>query len=101
MGVAVIGGLDRLARIYQLTGKSMGWRVRHFCRRTPSLGKRMAGVDAVVLFTGLTSHHLLREVNQTAKQFNIPVAYCSSAGASGLRKSLVKLNETLKSNGRI
>ena len=94
MSVAVIGGLDRLKRIYLLTGKSMGWRVRHFARKTPSLSKRLAGVDGVVFFTGLSSHHLLREVNQTAKQLGIPVAYCSSVGASGLRKSLDKLAKT-------
>jgi len=97
MSVAVIGGLDRLARIYQLTGKSMGWRVRHFPRKTPSLAKRLASVDAVVLFTGVVSHHLLREVNQTVRQLNIPIAYCSSASATGLKNSLAKLNEVVAS----
>ncbi len=92
MSVAIIGGLDRLKRNYEKIGLNMGLNVKCFFQRIPDIRKRLNGVKGIVIFTGTTSHPLVIEVLQAARQFNIPVERSHSSGVSSLKRCLGELN---------
>lgn len=91
MTVALVGGLDRLERIYETVGKKQGMRLKVFSRRVPQLTRRLMGVDGIVVFTGTVAHPLVREVMTLAKRQGIPVGLSHSSGISGLDRSLKAL----------
>lgn len=88
MSIAVFGGLDRLKRIYEKTGKDFGCRVRVFAQRVPGMSKRLCKIDGIVLFTGTISHNLVKEVVSLARLNNIPVSRSHTSSASGLKRCL-------------
>lgn len=94
MSVAIIGGLDRLKNIYKIQGKGMGYKVKMFGQRVPSMGKRISGVDAIVIFTGNVAHDMVVEASRIARQFNIPITWSHSNSAGGLKRSLIGLAES-------
>lgn len=88
MSVAIVGGLDRLKRTYEREGKGMGFRIKYFGRRVPSLRKRLESVDAIVVFTSMISHPLMEEVRQIAGRLGIPLVRSRTSSVSGLRSCL-------------
>lgn len=91
MSLAIIGGLDRLKRVYKSQGSRMGFKVKLFGQRVPAMGKRLSGVDVIVVFTGTVAHDMAAEAARTAKRFNIPIRWSHSSGAGGLKRSLAGL----------
>ena len=91
MSVAIIGGLDRLKNVYKIQGSGMGYKVKMFGQRVPSLGKRISGVDAIVVFTGNVAHDMVVEASRIAKQFNIPIRWSHSNSAGCLKRNLLGL----------
>ncbi len=91
MSVAIIGGLDRLKNVYKSQGSGMGFKVKHFSQRVPGMGKRLSGVDAIVVFTGTVAHDMATEAARAARQFNIPIRWSHSSSAGGLKRSLAGL----------
>jgi len=91
MSIAVFGGLDRLKRRYEKTGKDLGCSVRVFAQRVPNMSKRLHMIDGIVLFTGTISHNLVKEVVSLAKLYNIPVSRSHTSSASGLKRCLDEL----------
>lgn len=80
-----------MKRIYEKTGKDLGYRVRFFTRRVPDMSKRLSGIDGIVVFTGTVSHPLVKEVVSLAKLYNIPVSRSHTSSASGLKRCLGEL----------
>ena len=91
MSVAIIGGLDRLKNVYKVQGSRMGFKVKLFGHRVPGMGKRISGVDAIVVFTGAVAHGIAAEAAQAARLFNIPIRWSHSNSAGGLKRSLAGL----------
>jgi hypothetical protein len=94
MSVAIIGGLDRLKNVYKIQGSDMGYKVKMFGQRVPSLGKRLSSVDAIVVFTRNVAHDMVVEASRIARQFNIPITWSHSNSAGGLKRSLIGLGES-------
>lgn len=88
MSIAIIGGLDRLKLSYKNQGTRMGFKVRHFGRRVPDMGKRLSGVDGIIVFTGTVAHNMVEEAVSAAKQNKIPIRWSHSSSVSGLKRSL-------------
>ena len=88
MSIAIIGGMDRLKNEYQRQAKSLGYKVKFFGRKVPGLGKRVAGVHGIVVFTGMVAHHMVAEVNRAARLNRIPVLHIPTSSAAGLKKTL-------------
>ncbi|MBI4389128.1 MAG: DUF2325 domain-containing protein [Nitrospinae bacterium] len=91
MSIAILGGLDRMKRTYEEKGRAMGFDIRFFGQRVPNLGKRLAGVDGIVIFTGTVAHHMVEEAVKVGKLGNIPIGRCHSSGVSGLKRCLEDL----------
>ncbi len=90
MSIVIVGGLDRLKRIYEQQGKKLGFKVKVFGRRVPALGKRISRVDGIVVFTSMVSHHILDEVNRCARLNKIPIIRVNTSSVSGLKRCLAE-----------
>ena len=88
MSIAIIGGMDRLKNVYERQARDMGYKVKYFGRKVPNLGKRISKVDGIVILTGMVAHHMVAEVNRTARLRSIPVLHSSTSSAAGLKKVL-------------
>ncbi len=91
MCVAVIGGMDRLERDYENEAGKHGVDLRVFTKSKVDLAARLRKVDAVVVFTGKTSHRIRNEAISTAKTKGIPVILNHSCGVCSLRECLQRL----------
>ena len=93
MSVAILGGLDRLRRLYERKCVDMGYQVKVFSQRVPNLANRMNGVDGIVVFTGTVAHPMVEEANRVAKMFNIPLERSRSSSVSALKRCLEGFSE--------
>ena len=93
MSVAIVGGLDRLRRLYEKKCVDMGYQVKVFSQRVPNLASRMNGVDGIIVFTRTVAHPMVEEANRVAKMFNIPLERSHSSSVSALKRCLEGFSE--------
>jgi hypothetical protein len=88
MGVAIIGGLDRLKRSYEKECSSRGFDARVFSHQIPNMARRINGVGRILIFTGTVAHPMVTEAVRVGKEHNIPVYRCHSSSISALKRCL-------------
>ena len=88
MGIAIIGGLDRLRRSYEKECRNRGFDASVFSQRIPNMARRMNGVQRILIFTGTVAHPMVTEAVRVGKEQNIPVARCHSSSISALKRCL-------------
>jgi len=82
MCIALVGGMDRLKRDYEKNATKFGVHLKFF----PSgAADRMKNVDAIIVFTGKTSHSIRNVAVRVARVRNIPIRMIHSCGVSSLR----------------
>ncbi len=91
MCVAVIGGMTRLRRDYEERAAAYGIDLRIFTVWTTGMADRLKNVDAILVFTGKTSHSIRDAAVRIAKTRDIPVLMMHSCGISSLRSCLGSL----------
>ena len=91
MCVAVIGGIDRLARNYFTEAEKLWIDLRVFTKPEPEMASKIRNVDALVIFTNKVSHRAKREALNIAKAKNIPVYMHHSCGIFTPRDCLSRL----------
>jgi hypothetical protein len=92
MGVAIIGGLDRLKRSYEKECNSRGFNARVFSQQIPNMARRMNGVERILIFTGTVAHPMVTEAVRVGKEQNIPVERSHSSSISALKRCLNRLS---------
>ena len=88
MSVAIVGGLDRLKRLYEKKCVDMGYQGKVFSQRVPNLANRMLGVDGIIIFTGTVAHPMVEEATRIARIWNIPLERSHSSSVSALKRCL-------------
>ena len=88
MGVAIIGGLDRLKRSYEKECSSRGFDARVFSKQIPNMARRMNGVERILIFTGTVAHPMVTEAVRVGREQNIPVERSHSSSISALKRCL-------------
>lgn len=88
MSVAIVGGLDRLKRLYEKKCVDMGYQGKVFSQRVPNLANRMLGVDGIIIFTGTVAHPMVEEATRVARMWNIPLERSHSSSVSALKRCL-------------
>jgi hypothetical protein len=88
MSVAIVGGLDRLKRLYEKKCVDMGYEGKVFSQRIPNLANRMTGVDGIIIFTGTVAHPMVAEAKRVARMWNIPLERSHSSSVSALKRCL-------------
>lgn len=101
MSVALIGGMERLGRRYRVEAESLGIELHVFNEAATGLAGRVAGMDAVVIFTNKVSHRAKKEAATIARARNIPLVMSHSCGVCTLRHCLncFKNKEVVRENG--
>ena len=88
MCIALVGGMDRLKSEYEKRAGEYGVRLCHFKRGCPRFAKRLANMDAIVIFTNKVSHNAKRTALARARAGGIPVVMCHSCGLKSLERCL-------------
>ena len=83
MCVALIGGMKRLEAHYLENAARLGIDLRVFNESETNIGRKIKGMDAIVIFTNKVSHRLRNEALKTARANGIP-SYWSIPAASAL-----------------
>lgn len=91
MSIAIIGGIDRLKRVYEERAKEMGCKVRIFSSYMPNMRMRLYNVDGIVIFTNTISHNAVKEAVTAGRTRNIPVFRSHSSSISGLQRCIVEM----------
>ncbi|MBT3923522.1 MAG: DUF2325 domain-containing protein [Nitrospina sp.] len=93
MSVAIVGGLDRLKRLYEKKCVDMGYQGKVFSKQVPNLANRMTGVNGIVIFTGTVAHPMVEEATRVARMWNIPLERSHSSSVSALKRCLEGFSE--------
>jgi len=88
MSIAILGGLDRLKKSYEIKGKGLGYNVKVFSQRVPNLAQRLSSVNGIVIFTGAIAHHMVEDANRVAKKHKIPIGRSKSSSVSAFKRCL-------------
>lgn len=94
MCVALVGGMDRLERVYEQEAERFGVKLKVYTKITRNLGEKIGSADAVIVFTNKVSHTSKREVMNEAKRHNLRVMQCHACGVCSLRQCLQQICAT-------
>ncbi len=85
MSIALVGGMDRLAKHYQGEAKKHGIKLSIFSQSHSSMQSKIKNCDAVVVFTNKVSHSARNAAIAEARKREIPIYQFHSCGLSTLR----------------
>lgn len=88
MSVVIVGGNDRMHRLYLDTCKKYGHKGKVFTQMNGELKKKIGSPDLVVLFTNTVSHKMVACALCEAKRCNACVERCHSSSLSALNSIL-------------
>lgn len=89
MSVVIIGGNERMERLYQDTCLEHGCkRAKVFTRADGEIRKKLGSADLYILFTNTVSHKMVISALEEAKKCNACVERCHSSCLCALRAIL-------------
>ncbi len=90
MSIVIIGGNERMERIYKNVCSSFGCRSKIFTKENGSIRKKIGNPDLMVVFTGTVSHKMLLSASQEAKKHSACIEHLRSGSVSALEDVLKK-----------
>lgn len=84
MSVVIIGGNDRMQRIYVQTCAEYGCKAKIFMDNKGVIRKKIGSPDLLILFTSTVSHKMVESALSEAKRCNAQVARSHSSSLSAL-----------------
>lgn len=91
MSVVIIGGHERMERIYRDTGKKHGCKIKVFTKMKGDLCKRIGSPDYILMFTDVVSHKLVNTTMKLSKKKNIPNLRLHNSSLQTLENALVQM----------
>lgn len=91
MCVVIIGGHERMERIYKTTGKRHGCKIKIFTKMKGDLCKRIGNPDYIVMFTDVVSHKLINTTMKISKKKNIPNLRLHNSSLQTLENALIEV----------
>ncbi|RKD23678.1 hypothetical protein SAMN02745883_01847 [Caminicella sporogenes DSM 14501] len=91
MSVVIVGGHERMERIYKNTGKKYGCKVKVFTKMQRDFHKRIGNPDYIVVFTDVISHKLVDVTLRISKKKNIPNLRLHNSSLKTLEKVLQQI----------
>ncbi len=89
MNVIIIGGNERMERLYEETCFEHGCkRAKVFTRANGDMRKKLGGADLYILFTNTVSHKMVECALCEAKKCNACVERCHSSSLYALKTIL-------------
>ncbi|WP_432407545.1 DUF2325 domain-containing protein [Wukongibacter sp. M2B1] len=91
MSVVIIGGHERMERIYRDTGKKHGCKIKVFTKMKGDLCKRIGNPDYILMFTDVVSHKLVNTTMKISKKKNIPNLRLHNSSLQTLESALLEM----------
>ncbi len=91
MSVVIIGGHERMERIYMDTGKKHGCKIKVFTKMKGDLCKRIGNPDYILMFTDVVSHKLVNTTMKISKKRNIPNLRLHNSSLQTLESALAEM----------
>ena len=88
MSVVIIGGNDRMERLYQDTCKAYGCKAKIFLHLKSELRRKIGSPDLMILFTNTVSHKMVNCAMCEARRCNTVIARPHSSSLSALQTIL-------------
>ena len=88
MSVVIVGGNDRMQRMYHETFAQYGCKTKIFMDNKGVIRKKIGSPDLLILFTSTVSHKMVASAVAEAKRCNARVARCHSSSLSALHAVL-------------
>lgn len=92
MCIVIIGGHERMERIYRDTGKKYGYKIKVFTKMKGDLCKRIGNPDYILMFTDVVSHKLINTTMKISKKKNIPNLRLHNSSLQTLESALVEMS---------
>lgn len=73
MSILLLGGHERMERIYKQQGKDKGFNMKVMCKIRSGFTKRIGNPDAIIIFTNTVSHKTVLAAENMAKKNNLTV----------------------------
>ena len=93
MSIVLVGGLDKMHAEYKRKGQQFGHDVKVYTQMPTRFEKMIGAPDGIVVFTGTSSHKMVKTALGYAKKKNIPVIRCHNSSSNSLENSIVQLEE--------
>ena len=88
MTIVIIGGLDRMVRVYRDICRAYHCKAKVFTQMTGDLKKQVGKPDLFVLFTNTVSHKMVKCAVDEARKNNIEVVRCHTSSQAALEEIL-------------
>lgn len=88
MSIVIIGGNDRMSRLYEDTCRSYGCKAKVFIHLKSEFRRKIGSPDLVILFTSTVSHKMVNCALCEAKRCNAIVERSHSSSLSALQSIL-------------
>ena len=90
MSVVIIGGNDRMTRLYEDTCRSYGCKAKVFIHLKSEFRRKIGTPDLVILFTSTVSHKMVKCALNDIKGKKTTVARSHSSSAVALKNILTE-----------
>ncbi len=90
MSVIIIGGNERMERLYADTCREHGCKAKVYTKSGGEMKKKLGNADLYILFTSTVSHKMVQCALGEAKKSNACVERCHSSSLSSLKNILRK-----------
>lgn len=94
MSIVIVGGHERMERIYKDLGKKHGCRIKVFTKVSGDFSRRIGEPDYIVMFTDVVSHKLVNAATKVLKKKNIPSVMLHNSSSQALEDALAKMTCT-------
>ncbi|RKD31181.1 DUF2325 domain-containing protein [Thermohalobacter berrensis] len=91
MSVVVLGGHERMEKLYKKVCKKHGCRAKVFTHMKTNLEKRIGCPDCIILFTDVISHKLTNTAMKISKKKDIPKVRLHNSSLNTLEKALKEI----------
>lgn len=88
MSIIIVGGNERMERLYSDTCREHGCKAKVFTKVSGDVRKLLGNADLYILFTNTASHKLVQCALCEAKKHNACVERCHSSSLSSLKSIL-------------
>ncbi|SHH25871.1 hypothetical protein SAMN02745135_00237 [Caloranaerobacter azorensis DSM 13643] len=96
MSIVVIGGHERMCKLYKDIGKKYGCRIKVFTHMNSNLDKRIGKPDYIVMFTDVVSHKLVCKTLKLCKNKNIPNLRLHNSSLNTLESALENISKSTR-----
>lgn len=88
MSIVIIGGNNRMERLYLDTCETYGYKAKVFTEMRGELKKKIGRPDLMILFTNTVSHKMVKSALCEAKRCNASIERCHSSSLNALQEVL-------------